>query len=109
MRFAEIIHRWFREEIGGSLLLPDGWYGRPYDNQHMLTSLIETEASLTVVLDQKITLCFEGLKSVETRGRELVFGPFDKLRFKWESSGVSGDRGEREYESGEVKIVSRPQ
>ncbi len=108
MRLAEIIKRWFDEEFGGSLVLPDGWYGRPYDNQHALTSVAESGNTLTVVLDQKLTLRFEGLKSVEPRKRELVFGPFEKLRFDWESFGSSGQRGTKEYEAGEVRIVGAP-
>jgi hypothetical protein len=80
MRFADIIQKWFKDEWGGSLVLPDGWYGRPYDNQHSLTSIDELGEALTLVLDQKLTLRFENLNSVEVRNRELVFGPFDKLK-----------------------------
>jgi hypothetical protein len=105
MPLTELIERWFEEELGGSLLLPDGWYGRPYDNQHALTSVVESGNAITLVLDQKLTLRFEGLKFVEPRKGELVFGPFAKLRFDWESFGSSGQRGTKEYQSGEVRIV----
>lgn len=105
---AEIIEKWFSEELGGSLVLPDGWYGRPYDNQHALTSVVESGDTVTVVLDQKLTLRFEGLKSAEPRKGELVIGPFDKLRFAWESYGNGGQRGCKEYRSGEVKIIGAP-
>lgn len=108
MSFTNTIQRWFKEELGGSLLLPDGWYGRPYDNQHALTSVDETGEALTVILDRKLTLRFEGLKSVEGRKGELVFGPFDKLRFDWETYGTDAKRGTMEYQTGEAKIVSAP-
>jgi hypothetical protein len=108
MRFAEIIRQWFKDEWGGSLVLPDGWYGRPYDNQHAVTSISEVGDGLTLILDQKLTLCFEGLKSVEVRHRELVLGPFDKLRFEWAAYGTGGEHGMREYQTGEVKIVPAP-
>jgi hypothetical protein len=108
MSFANTVQRWFRDEWGGSLLLPDGWYGRPYDNQHALTSVDGTGENLTVILDRKLTLQFEGLKSVEARKGELVFGPFDKLRFDWESYGTDLKRGTKEYQAGEAKIVSAP-
>ena len=108
MNFTNTIQRWFKDEWGGSLLLPDGWYGRPYDNQHALTSVEESGETLTIVLDQKLTLRFEGLKSVKAQKRELTFGPFDKLRFDWESFGTDGKRGAKEYQSGEVKILTGP-
>ena len=108
MPFTDIIQKWFTDKWGGSLVLPDGWYGRPYDNQHALTSIDESGEALTVVLDQKLTLHFEGLKSVEVRERELVFGPFDKLRFEWKAYGTGGEHGVKEYETGEVKIVLAP-
>jgi len=108
MSFKDTIENWFNEEWGGSLLLPDGWYGRPYDNQHALTSIDDAGEVLTVILDRKVTLQFKGLKSVEARKGELVFGPFDKLRFDWETYGTDIKRGTKEYRTGEAKIVSAP-
>ncbi len=87
----------------GSLLLPDGWYGRPYDNQHTLTSIVESGGALTVVLDSKVTLCFRGLKSVRKAKYDLVIGPFEYLRFDWESFGPGDERGTKEYRSGEIE------
>lgn len=108
MNFTNTIQRWFKDEWGGSLLLPDGWYGRPYDNQHALTSVEESGETLTIVLDQKLMLRFEGLKSVKAQKRELIFGPFEKLRFDWESFSTDGKRGSKEYQAGEVKILTGP-
>lgn len=108
MSFTNTVQQWFRDEWGGSLLLPDGWYGRPYDNQHALTSIEEAGDTLTIVLDRKLTLRFEGLKSVKAQKRELTFGPFEKLRFDWESFGTDGRRGTKEYQSGQVKILTGP-
>lgn len=108
MSFAKTVQDWFKDEWGGSLLLPDGWYGRPYDNQHALTCVEESGDTLTIVLDRKLTLRFEGLKSVKAQKRELTFGPFEKLRFDWESFGTDGGRGTKEYRNGEVKILTGP-
>jgi len=106
MRFTNIIQQWFKDEWGGSLLLPDGWYGRPYDNQHALTFIEESGETLTIILDQKLTLHFEGLKTVKAQKQELFFGPFEKLRFDWESFGTDGKHGVKEYKEGAVKILS---
>ena len=108
MRFADIIQKWFKDEWGGSLVLPDGWYGRPYDNQHSLTSIDELGEALTLVLDQMLTLRFENLKSVEVRNRELVFGPFDRFRFECEAYDTGEQHDVKEYQAGEVKIVPAP-
>jgi hypothetical protein len=108
MSFTNTIHKWFAETWGGSLLLPDGWYGRPYDNQHALTSVIEDGRTTTIILDQKLTLRFEGLKSVAARDQELIFGPFEKLLFDWSTYGQDVKHGTKEYLTGEVKIVSSP-
>ncbi len=108
MSFTNTVQQWFKDEWGGSLFLPDGWYGRPYDNQHALTSVEESGSALTIVLDRKLTLHFEGLKSVKAQKRELTFGPFEKLRFDWESFGTDGGHGTKEYQGGEVKILTGP-
>ena len=107
MSIKTIVQTWFAENFGGSLFLPDGWYGRPYDNQHNLTSIDENRDSVVIVLDNRITLQFVGLHAVKPAARELVFGPFAKLRVEVDSIG-DGRRTLREYGSGEVKIVSAP-
>ena len=108
MNFTTTVQNWFKNAWGGSLLLPDGWYGRPYDNQHALTSINEERSSLTIILDRKLTLHFEGLKSVEAQKGELVFRKFAKCRFEWESYGADANSGYKEYHAGEVRIVSAP-
>jgi hypothetical protein len=108
MSITNNIQNWFKEEWGGSLLLPDGWHGRPHDNQHALTSVNEAGGAVTVILDAKLTLRFEGLKSVEARKGELVLGPFDRLLFDWETYDANPRHSSKEYRSGEVKIVCAP-
>jgi hypothetical protein len=105
MSFKNIIQQWFKDEWGGSLLLPDGWYGRPFDNQHSLTSVEEMDETLIMVLDQKLRLRFDGLKAVQAKKGELTFGPFDRLHFEWESFGTDGKRGVKDYQVGEMKIL----
>lgn len=105
MRFSNTIHQWSQNEIGGSLVLPDGWYGRPYDNQHVVTSVDEMGDSLIVILDHKLTLCFHGLKSIQVCGRDIVFGPFNRMRFEWIAYEETETHGAKEYDGGEVRIV----
>ncbi|HRZ45462.1 MAG TPA: hypothetical protein P5555_09760 [Candidatus Paceibacterota bacterium] len=53
-----------------------------------------------------LILRFEGLQSVESRQHELVFGPFENLRFGWASFGCGGQLETKEYSAGVAKIVS---
>jgi hypothetical protein len=105
-RFTSIVQQWFKEEWGGSLMLPDGCLGLGHDDQHSLTSVSESLNALTLVLDKKLTLRFEGLKSLHKRDRELVFGSFDALRLEWEGFSDHGQAGIKEYRDGEAKFVS---
>jgi hypothetical protein len=105
MQFKSIIENWFKNETGGSLFLPDGWYGRPYDNQHLLTYINETDDELTITLDGKLTLHFIGLRKVEAQKGELILNDFNTLRFDWETYGKNSKRGTKQYTEGPVKIL----
>ena len=107
MSAKTVVQQWFNAKFGGSLLLPDGWYGRPHDNQHMLTSIDENGDDLSVTLDNRLTLRFKGLQTVIPTDRELIFGPFRRLCFEWNRIGEKR-RLTKEYDSGEVKIVTAP-
>jgi len=107
MTFVSVINNWFDVEWGGSIVLPDGWFGRPYDNQHTLTSCEESEGKMLLVLDDNLRLTFSGLANVEIKGRNLVLGPFDNLIF--EAIPYGGGTPEcKEYADGVVKIISAP-
>jgi len=105
MSFTSIVQRWFDVEKGGGLFLPDGWYGHPYNNQLSLASVEESKDTFTIVLDQKLTLRFEGLKSIIAQTNQLTLGPFEKLHFEWEDIGT-GRRGSKEYQDGGVEILT---
>lgn len=105
--FSESIKQWFSEEWGGGLILPDGWFGRPYDNQHSLTSVNESDGNLTVILDKNLKLSFSGVKRVEADPSKLTIGPFEELRFEWTPYGGGAARS-TDYGAGVVQIVSAP-
>ncbi len=99
------VRAWFRKHGGGTLYLPDGWFGRPYDNIHMLVAVTETPSSLTVVLADGVSLCFEGLKAVATCGNDLVFIGFDRCEFvNLDDGNAVPDR--RVYSGGVVRVIS---
>lgn len=103
-----VIEEWFKLTEGGGLVLPDGWYGRPYDNIHRLVRVAEQEGDLTITLDDGfIELRFEGAVDVRASKSELIFKGFERLCFTRKES-VSAAAHSREYESGEVKIIAPP-
>ena len=48
---AKQVRRWFRRGHLPSLELPDGWFGRPYDNCHALSHLEVIGDRLLIGLD----------------------------------------------------------
>jgi hypothetical protein len=75
------ISRWFQEERGGSPELPDGWFGRPMDNVHQLTFIVQRPRKLIMELDEQLYLIFTELGSIRIDGPEIVFSEFQQLVF----------------------------
>jgi hypothetical protein len=108
MSHVAIILDWFSKKTGGSLYLPDGWFGRPYDNIHQISSINETKSgNIQLVLDENIFLYFVGLEKAQQDSRDLILGPFDTLFFEWKDP-QNNSQMTKEYCSGEVRIISHP-
>lgn len=108
MNLEQKIANWFKKTWGGGLVLPSGWFGRPYDNTHQLVSVTETPNGLVVVLDDgHLTLNFRGVPRVEATKSELIFRSFDRLAFEWKEYDTMKPHSE-EHRGGEVKIVAPP-
>ena len=106
MSASETVRQWFAKEHGGGLILPDGWFGRPYDNQHQLTLIKHEDNTLTLVLDSRLMLMFEGLRGVKFQGHDLVLSEFTKLHCEFHSYDDAGSQHKTQYSDGEVKFVS---
>lgn len=106
MDYGARIEFWFRHYRGGSLLLPDGWYGRPMDNQHQLTSLSTSGDCMVVGLDNFVRLTFHGLGGVQLKGSELVIGPARRICVETAEPGSRVAHSEAEYRDAVVRIVS---
>jgi hypothetical protein len=107
MTFPEMKHlveRWFAEFARAGVVLPRGWFGRPYDIGFALCKVSIDGHSLTVYLEEGLTLAFTGLASVSISESELVFGGFTNLQFHWKEFGGNETHNER-YESGAVRFV----
>ena len=104
---VEIIQRWFARTWGGGLILPDGWFGRPYDNIHRLTDLSESPGSLHIELDNQLSLTFSGDVRVNDNGNELLIEGYSQLSFDWKEYGSDVPHSDI-YREGHAKLVARP-
>jgi len=104
----QTVEEWFSREWGGSLYLPDGWFGRPYDNQHCLSSFRQINNRTELVLDNHLHLVFHCLERVYDAGRELHFIGFTELEFTWVGYGENSKRKSQtiKYGAGDVKVVA---
>jgi hypothetical protein len=95
------IREWFRVNSCGGLVLPDGWYGRPFDNQHRLTSIKSAGEMLEVYLDGfSVVLSFDGLSDIHHEENDLVLTAFRRLLVKTDSHQT------KTYAGGQVRLKS---
>lgn len=102
---AEIVQKFFAVRGRASLVLPDGWYGRPYDSLFALVSAVNTSEGLNVEIEGNRQLFFKGsplmLESKWGKSEPLKIGSFDELIWL-PHDGISE---KRVYNSGEVLFV----
>ena len=105
----EIIKEWFLSTWGGGLIMPDGWFGRPYDNIHQLDSFSKSDGRYMLRLDGGLLeLIFYGDGIIiSTSKTELIFSNFDSLDFNWKEYGSLIPHSDK-YSDGVVKIVAPP-
>lgn len=88
------------------MILPGGWFGRPYDFEHQLTSVKEADDTLVLILDGSLTMNFSHLRNVEQRGSELMLHGFEELRCEFGSWADTSLHHRAQYTEGEVRFVS---
>ena len=99
------VRRWFAEaEQALGPILPDGWFGRPYDNLYMLKDVQVAGDVLTVHLSEDTKLVFERLERVYLDDSDLVFDGFRTCALRWKDYGGEEAR-ERSYNTGQVRLV----
>lgn len=105
--WAELILGWFREVRGAGLILPDGWFGRPYDNIFHLTSRAVRAQWLIMELDALILLIIRMPATVRWEGECLTISGFPLCIFAWKEHGGEAWHLET-YEGGEVTFWAVP-
>jgi len=99
---CDVLRHWFADNRRSGLILPDGWFGRPFDNVYELTSVEEDGSVLEFVLEGQLLLRFEGLRAIDRVGERLLLGPFDHLFFEAKITPPV----KRVYSAGKVELVA---
>lgn len=101
---VDLVQRWFAAaKLGLGPVLPDGWFGRPFDNLFSLRGVELTGDVLRVHLSGDVLLEFEHLQRVHVDDSQLVFEDFRACAIRWTDGGRTQDR-ERTYASGSVRF-----
>lgn len=83
MESLQVIRKFFQEFGNVGLILPDGWFGRPFDNLFRLTRS-ETQPGLLVLeLEENVTLSFRGDIKLEKTDAKLRIDGFSELDLDW--------------------------
>ena len=69
------------------LKLPDGWFGRPYDNWHKITYYIKRPNKTILEIDEQLYLIFTGPIVEIDQEDKLVISEFVQLVFDWQGYG----------------------
>ncbi len=107
-RRLDLIKEWFSGRQGGSLMLPNGWFGRPFDNFHRLYEVRADEHNLYLALDGgQLILSFEGPVQISVSNDELTLERFTRMVFNEKRYGPSISKTIH-FHSGVVRIVVPP-
>lgn len=98
--------REFFSNVGyAGLILPSGWFGRPYDNLLQLTRSEASDQALVLELDSQLILTFAGEPQVTPSEKGLRLSGFAALAWDWTEFGSTVPHHE-EFSAGEVQFVA---
>lgn len=100
-----IVREFFSRVGYAGLVLPSGWFGRPYDNLLQLTRSEASGQSLLLELDGQLILTFAGEPQVTSGDGGLRLGGFASLAWDWTEFGSTVSHHE-EFSAGEVEFVA---
>lgn len=81
MKPKEIVEQWVKKRNSFYFFLPDGPYGRPFDNQYLIDNIIDTEHGFDIIFTDSIVLHFAGCPAVVDEGCNLLISKFDQCIF----------------------------
>lgn len=104
-RFQDQVTRFFSQWGGASLKLPTGWFGRPRDNSHELSSVGGDEEALVIELDGGLVLTVYGPQEITSDGHVLRIAGFQRAHWRW-LDYASGAPHDEEFDHGTIEFVA---
>jgi len=99
MKSVEKIKEWTSERKAFYFFLPDGPYGRPFDNQYTVESVGITDKGLEVKFNDGLALLFTGEPEVTDEGCNLLITRYEICHFE-KHKGLS-----KSFDYGEVVLT----
>jgi hypothetical protein len=90
------------------LILPDGWFGRPYDNFFEVTSINTNNNTININFEKgKLKLNIISPNDIEINSDEILINEFKSCKFEWQEYGDDKTH-ENEYNKGTISFIARP-
>lgn len=83
MNYIETLTNWQINNPTFGLLLPNGWFGRPYDNCHEITWIEERKYRFLIEIDEQLLFIITKSNQFEiiTNNNDLIIRNFYRLTF----------------------------
>lgn len=98
MNSNELVKQWVSKRSSFYFFLPDGPYGRPFDNQYLIERIEDTSDGFKIFLSDNLMLHFIGKTTIEDEGCNLLIKNFDQCIFRYNDEKTKG------YDQGEVVL-----
>jgi hypothetical protein len=95
---------WFNATGGGSLRLPSGCFGRPFDNQHRLSDSRLVGSQMVLVLDGMQKLTITSPKVVRAERDLLCIVGSDAIEWRWREYGTNHREHVDSFTGGELEF-----
>ncbi|WP_141733927.1 hypothetical protein [Oligoflexus tunisiensis] len=113
MARIEDVEDWFKsiEKSCFGLVLPNGWFGRPYDNQHVINEFRVSDNEIYFRFDdfREVTVLnpkFFMVEKDESGRTNLRIGDFKNMEFKWVPYGEEEKKPNiSNFASGEMILI----
>ena len=106
-RVLDDVQEFFLEHPFGGLVLPDGWFGRPYDNWLQFTCAEMSDGELRVHFAHDEKAILTGYIEVEVTENLLMLRGFSVAEWHWKAYGTNVWK-KRHYSDGQLEFLGRP-
>ena len=94
------------ESVG--LILPFGWFGRPYDNFLSVKEIVFHDDHIIIYFDNKtIKIDILFAQDISFSKNKLLIGKFKSLQFEWIEYGAN-KQNVNTFDEGSLAFVARP-